>query len=284
MNSKEISERFAKKGVVINQEKIQEKMDELSKFKVPEIEVSRTVIRNLEKETGIRLEDVQCVSVEDIKQIEDGKWISLKAKVVQLWENTSDSIAQVGLIGDETGVIKFTVWKTAAIEIRLVQGNSYIFQNVVTGSFSDKMQVAVTSTSQIIPIAEEIQQKEKEITLTGVIVSLTNGSGLIKRCPECSRSLSKGSCEVHGKNDGILDIRIKAVLDNGKSTYNILALRDMTDKLTSLTIDSAKKIATEALDQSAVTEAMKKTLIGKYFTIRCVPIGANHLVTDVEVI
>jgi replication factor A1 len=190
----------------------------------------------------------------------------------------------VGLIGDETGVIKFTVWKTAANEIRLVQGNSYIFQNVVTGSFSDKMQVAVTSTSKIVPIAEQIQQKEREITHAGVIVSLTNGSGLIKRCPDCSRSLSKGSCEEHGKKDGILDIRIKAVLDDGKSTFNILALRDMTARLTGLTLDSAKQIATEALDQSAVTEAMKKKLIGKYFTIRCVPIGANHLVTDVEVI
>jgi replication factor A1 len=190
----------------------------------------------------------------------------------------------VGLIGDETGVIKFTVWKTAGIEIRLVQGNSYLFQNVVTGSFSDKIQIAVTSTSKIIPINEEIQQKEREITHTGVIVSLTNGSGLIKRCPECSRSLSKGSCEEHGKNDGILDIRIKAVLDDGKSTYNILAMRDMTARLTGMTLEFAKKIATEALDQSAVTETMKKTLIGQYFTIKCVPIGENHLVTDVEVI
>jgi replication factor A1 len=280
MKANEISERFAEKGVVISQEKIQEKMNELSKFKVPEIEVSRTVIRNFEKETGIRLVDVQSVSVEKI--IEEGKWISLRAKVIQLWDS-SDSISQVGLIGDETGVIKFTIWKTAGIEIRLLQGNSYLFQNVVTGSFSDKMQIAVTSTSKIIPITEEIQQKEREITHTGVIVSLTNGSGLIKRCPECSRSLAKGSCDEHGKKDGILDIRIKAVLDNGKSTYNILALRDMTAKLTGLTLDVAKKIATEAMDQSSVTEAMKKKLIGKYFTVRCVPIGANHLVTDVEV-
>jgi replication factor A1 len=145
------------------------------------------------------------------------------------------------------------------------------------------MQVAVTSTSKIIAIAEEIQQKEREVTHTGVVVSLTNGSGLIKRCPECSRSLSKGSCNEHGKKDGILDIRIKAVLDDGKSTYNILALRDMTARLTGMTLDSAKKIATETLDQSAVIETMKKILIGKYFTIRCVPIGVNHLVTDVEV-
>jgi len=284
MKALEISERFAEKGVVINQEKIQEKMDELSKFKVPELEISRTVIRNFEKETGVILETVPCVSIEDINQIEDGKWISLKAKVVQLWENTSDSISQVGLIGDETGVIKFTVWKTAGIEIRLVQGNSYIFQNVVTSSFSDKMQVAITSTSKILPNAEEVKQKDKEVILTGVIVSLTNGSGLIKRCPECSRSLGKGGCGEHGQVDGILDVRIKAVLDDGKNTYNILALKEMTARLTDMTLDAAKQIATEALDQSAVTDIMKKKVLGKYFNLRCVLIGTNYLVNDVEVI
>jgi replication factor A1 len=278
MKALEISERFAKKGVVIKQEKIQEKMDELSKFKVPELEISRAVIRNLEKETGIRLED-QCVSIEDI--IEEGKWISLKAKVIQLWDN-SDSISQVGLIGDETGVIKFTIWKTAGIDITVSQGNSYIFQNVVSSCFNDKMQIAVTSTSHILPNAEEVKQKEKEVVITGVIVSLTNGSGLIKRCPECSKSLGKGSCDEHGKV-GILDIRIKAVLDDGKNTYNILALREMTARLTELTLDGAKQIATEALDQSAVTDMIKKKILGKYFNLRCVPIGTNFLVTNVEV-
>ncbi len=43
----------------------------------------------------------------DVK--EDGKWVTLKVKVVQIWDNTSDKITQTGLIGDETGIIKFTI-------------------------------------------------------------------------------------------------------------------------------------------------------------------------------
>ncbi len=46
------------------------------------------------------------VHVADVK--EDGKWVTLKVKVVQIWDNTSDKITQTGLIGDETGIIKFT--------------------------------------------------------------------------------------------------------------------------------------------------------------------------------
>jgi ssDNA-binding replication factor A large subunit len=55
----------------------------------------------------------------------------------------------------------------------------------------------------------------------------------------------------------------------------------MTARLTELTLDGAKQIATEALDQSAVTDLMKKKVIGKYFDLKCVPMGTNYLVVEV---
>jgi replication factor A1 len=51
------------------------------------------------------------VHVGEIK--EDGKWISLRLKVIQLWDSTPDKITKTGLIGNETGVIKFTVGESA---------------------------------------------------------------------------------------------------------------------------------------------------------------------------
>lgn len=38
--------------------------------------------------------------------------MTLKVKVVQIWDNTSDKITQTGLIGDETGIIKFALWES----------------------------------------------------------------------------------------------------------------------------------------------------------------------------
>ena len=32
---------------------------------------------------------------------EEGKWVTLKVKVVQIWDNTSDKITQIGLIGND---------------------------------------------------------------------------------------------------------------------------------------------------------------------------------------
>jgi replication factor A1 len=55
---------------------------------------------------------------------EDGKWVTLKVKVVQIWDNTSDKITQTGLIGDETGIIKFTIWESANLP-PMEEGRSY---------------------------------------------------------------------------------------------------------------------------------------------------------------
>jgi len=56
-------------------------------------------------------------------------------------------------------------------------------------------------------------------------VDVQSGSGLIKRCPECNRALVKGACGEHGKVEGVYDLRIKAVLDDGEKVQDILMNR-----------------------------------------------------------
>ncbi|MFO8110539.1 MAG: hypothetical protein R6U17_08515 [Thermoplasmata archaeon] len=65
------------------------------------------------------------VSISDID--EDGKWITLRVKVLQLWEPNSDSIEQVGLLGDPGGKIKFVSWKKAELPT-LREGKRYRFR------------------------------------------------------------------------------------------------------------------------------------------------------------
>jgi hypothetical protein len=62
------------------------------------------------------------IHVADVK--EDGKWVTLKVKVVHIWDNTSDKITQTGLIDDETGIIKFTIWESANLPA-MEEGISY---------------------------------------------------------------------------------------------------------------------------------------------------------------
>ncbi|MDD3708656.1 MAG: hypothetical protein PHR17_10420 [Aminobacterium sp.] len=41
------------------------------------------------------------------------KWVNIEAKVIQIWDNAHNSISQIGLLGDESGVIKFVSWEKA---------------------------------------------------------------------------------------------------------------------------------------------------------------------------
>jgi replication factor A1 len=80
-----------------------------------------------------------------------GEWISTMAKVIQLWESSSPSIFQVGLIGDETGIVKFVSWTKANIP-ELVKGETYTFENVVTQEYQGNFSVSLNSKSRVMEV------------------------------------------------------------------------------------------------------------------------------------
>ncbi|MBU4374303.1 MAG: replication protein A [Euryarchaeota archaeon] len=200
----------------------------------------------------------------DIK--EDGKWVTLRAKVVQLWDSNHESLSQVGLLGDESGTIVFKKWTKANLP-QVEEGKSYLFKNIITAEWQGQFSVKLNKTSEIIPIKEDIEVGSTLAEFSGAIVDIQSGSGLIKRCPECNRALAKGACGEHGKVEGIYDLRVKAVMDDGEKTQDILLNREITEALTGITLDKAKEMATEALDQAVVLDLIKSKLVGRYFVV-----------------
>jgi len=220
------------------------------------------------------------VKVADIS--EDGRWIDLKGKIVQLWENNKESISQVGLIGDETGSIKFIKWASAEIPVDLVEGKNYLFRNAVTSEWNGKFEITLNKSSSIEEIFDEIEVNTRDTVLTAAMVDIQSGSGLIKRCPQCNRSLTKGACAEHGKVDGVYDLRLKAVLDTGAITQDILLKRDVTENVSGITLESAIAMAADALDQGVVLEAMKQKLVGKYYKVSGPRVDRYILVESIE--
>ncbi|HML26432.1 MAG TPA: replication protein A [Methanomethylovorans sp.] len=205
------------------------------------------------------------VKVADIS--EDGRWVDVKGKIVQLWENTNESISQVGLIGDETANIKFIKWARAEIPVEVIEGKNYLFRNAVTSEWNGKLEITLNKSSSIEEIPDEIEVTTREAVLTAAMVDIQSGSGLIKRCPQCNRSLTKGACSEHGKVDGVYDLRLKAVLDTGTIAQDILLKREVTEEISGITLEGAIAMAADALDQGVVLEAMKQKLVGKYYTV-----------------
>ncbi|MDD4651788.1 MAG: replication protein A, partial [Methanothrix sp.] len=196
---------------------------------------------------------------------EPGKWVDLRVKVAQLWETNSEAISQSGLVGDETGSIKFVKWVKADLP-DLEEGKSYLLKNLVTDEFQGRFSVKMNRTSQIQPLDVDVEIGSIAAEFSGALVDVQKGSGLIKRCPVCKRSLAKGVCSEHGKVDGTYDLRIKAVLDDGRRVQDLLVNRETTERLLNLTLEEAKQMAMEALDHEVVRSLIESKLMGRYYS------------------
>ncbi len=281
----QILERIKGQDVRVKREEILKRMKLLiEEFKVPESEAVRTITSYLVREYGVSREELMerespLVRISEITK--PNQWVSLKAKVVQLWDSNSPNVSQVGLIGDETGIIKFVIWTRAEMP-EVQEGRSYLFKNVVTDSFQGRMQVNVNRTSKIVEIDEDIELPPREIQVVGAIISFQQNSGLIKRCGECGRVLIKGVCQVHGKVEGYDDLRIKAVLDDGESVYEIILNEGNIAGLTGIDLQKALEIAKENLDRNAVLNELRNRLLGRYFRVKGLRGGRYLLVEEIE--
>ena len=280
----QIISQFKSLGYDIDRNEVVKRLKLLiHEFKVPENEAVRTVRNWIIKEYDIPREKIiaeaPLVKIKDITK--PGQWVSLKAKVVQIWDSSSPSVSQVGLIGDETGIIKFVIWaKSGKGEVE--EGKCYLFRNVVTDSFQGRMQINVGRTSEIIEIDEDIPLPPREIEVVGALVAIQQNSGLIQRCEVCHRVMTKGICPIHGKVRGYDDLRIKGVLDDGENIYEIILNEDNIKELTGIDLQKAKQIASERLDRNAVLSELKKMLLGRYFKVVGVRGGRYLLGRSVE--
>ncbi len=235
------------------------------------VKLNRTSsIEKLDEEVEVAGSDfTPTVRESELKNIADllgGQWATVKGKVIQLWDNSHETIEQVGLIGDPTGVIKFTNWASSELP-DMEEGKSYVLKNIVLNEWDGKVQIQLNRSSFIEKIDEDIKVGTSTFTYSGAMVDIQTGSGLIKRCPQCKRALVKGACAEHGKVKGEYDLRIKAVLDSGTSTQDVLINRELTEGLVGLSLDSAIAMAADALDPGVVLDKLKYELIGRYYTV-----------------
>ena len=76
---------------------IEERINKLLRFKVPESEIIRSILVFYKATPSQTTGDNK---IGPISGISDGKWTSLNIKVMQLWENNHDSIGQTGIVDD----------------------------------------------------------------------------------------------------------------------------------------------------------------------------------------
>lgn len=208
---------------------------------------------------------------------------SVRAKVIQEWETNHERMLQTGLLGDETGTVKFVIWKEEGKE-KLVPGGVYNIFYALVDEFSGRYSLNL-NTAVIIQDEGDIQVTTGDSAFTGALVHIAPGSGLIKRCPVegCNRVLSRQNyCPVHEiQPDFHYDLRIKGWLDDGIKTKEILAQREVTEQLTGMTMDEARVLAeNNPLGMEEVFLRMRERILGRYLACRGRDIDGRILVNE----
>ncbi|WP_255152982.1 replication factor A [Halorarius halobius] len=272
-------------------EEVASRLDQMTnQYKVPLDEARRAAVSHYRDVFGLEYDDLEFpgqsagdVTLASVNQ--DEQWVDVTVKVVELWDPTHDSIDQVGLIGDESGRLKFTKWTKAELPA-LEEGSVYEFSNVITSEYKGRYSINLNSRSNIELVDGDIDvgAAVEDVQLSAPMVAIQSGSGLIKRCldEDCTRVLQDGRCAEHGDVEGEFDLRIKAVFDDGENVQYAIFDREATESIGGITLDEAIEQAMDALDTSVVEDGLIDALVGRYYLVEGSIVGRYLLVNEAE--
>jgi replication factor A1 len=195
-----------------------------------------------------------------------------------------------GVLADETGRLPFTAWiELPGIDI----GSIILIEGAQIRMFRGMPSVNILSSTKISSIGpeedkklsfsfesakkdplplkiEEIDSKDSmfDVAAAGNVVSVRPGSGIVSRCPECGRVIQKANCRVHGKVEGVRDMRIKAVLDDGTGVMSVMFPRELAETIYGKTLEEAEQLMFSDVSKDAVYEDLKRFLTGRYLAVR----------------
>ena len=200
-----------------------------------------------------------------------GKILSVEARKIN--SRGEEKIVFSGIIADGTGKIQYSAWH----DFELKEGESISAKNCYIRAWKGIPQLNIGDRATVerldADIAVDAGESQKtvadvtriggglDITIEGVVVDVKNGSGLIKRCPTCNRSMFNGICSVHGTVEGVPDMRMKLVVDDGTGAIGAIVNRADTEKLTGVSMTAAMGLAAARGEGVVIRELMGKILL-----------------------
>lgn len=94
--------------------------------------------------------------IETVPTLDDGRAITVLAKVVRLWDASSDKIAQSGILvpaeqseAELDSPVKFVIWENARVR-RIHENETYVFLGAKTREYNDEMEISIDNRTEII--------------------------------------------------------------------------------------------------------------------------------------
>lgn len=180
-----------------------------------------------------------------------------------------------GMIADDTGKIQYSAWN----DFDLKEGETVCVKNAYIRSWKGIPQLNMGERCEVSrvddtfgdDIADVIVTKKigdivrtgggLDINVIGTVVDMRRGSGLIERCPECNRSIVNGECQAHGRVEPVMDLRMKLTLDDGTGAISAIVNRDLTERLTGVTLGMAQGLAKARGSTEPIERELAKSML-----------------------
>ncbi len=203
-----------------------------------------------------------------------GKVLTVAEKDIEVQGQSKSMFS--GVLADETGKVSFTGWRDFPFRegdtVKITGAYVRSWKGVPQLKFDDKSDVAKVemqlSVADAGPAAYQIDMLEErggamDALVTATIIEVRQGTGLIFRCPQCSRTMKLGECRTHGTVEGIPDFRVRLVVDDGTGSLFANLNREVAERITGYTLDAVKKRTEQTLNQEAVASEISSRILFK---------------------
>lgn len=182
-----------------------------------------------------------------------------------------------GIIGDETGKAQFTSWHDFKLKkgdvVNISGGYIKSWKGIPQLTFDERAKVKKIDGAKI---PEDLVQRQKmllfqlverrgalDVEVEGTIIEIREGSGFIKRCPECNRVLQDEECKIHGNVPGKSDLRIKIVIDDGTGSVGGIVGRELTEQLLGKPLEELERDMGKRKDESTLVDEIATMLVAR---------------------
>ena len=237
------------------------------------------------------LDDLAASSVMQIGQLRDGSAdVGITVQLTS-WgsrnftgKDGAEKTVWGGDAVDPTGTCRLTAWSELpidegslplAVKLSNVRVRSWQGTPDITVDRSEQVEVLdkipweaidASTHSVAVDFSELLSGGSRSgVTSTATVISVASGSGIIHRCPECKKAMRDGACREHGPQEGVEDLRLRIILDDGISNGALILGRDSAEAFLGQTMADVQT-ATKGDDGEAFLADLRSKMLGRKHT------------------
>ena len=235
---------------------------------------------------SIESADLPLRRVSELDPRSDG--FRLEVRVVDVTERTvtvgeERRSVHSGHLADGSGTIPFTAWIDFRLKsgdtVRVAGGYVRLFRGTPEVTLDERSHVESISatTVPVTPLVSPTTVRLGTVEAHGgggtvhteaLVVGLGSPSGVVRRCPTCTRVLQEGVCRLHGAVEGTPDLQARIILDDGTGVATVNLPRELTEKLMGRSLREFLEQLQNRPDPTIIEREIREHFVGRRLRVR----------------